>query len=160
MKAELSDSKFGLIPHDVWRENDGLEIFQKMIAGELPQPPIAKTLGFRLEKIENGLAEFVGKSTTDYYNPLGTTHGGYIATLLDSAMGCAIQSTLEAGKGSTSLEFKVNFVRPVFDKTGTLRAIGEIINAGKQIITAEAKLIDEAGKLYAHATTTCFVFAL
>lgn len=160
MKAELTNSKFGLIPHDVWREKDSLEIFQKMIAGELPQPPIAKTLGFRLERIENGLAEFVGTSTTDYYNPLGTTHGGYIATLLDSAMGCAIQSTLEAGKGSTSLEFKVNFVRPVFDKTGRLKAIGEIINAGKQIITAEAKLIDEAGKLYAHATTTCFVFAL
>jgi len=160
MKAELTNSKFGLIPHDVWREKDSLEILQKMIAGELPQPPIAKTLGFRLEKIENGRAEFVGTSKTDYYNPLGTTHGGYIATLLDSAMGCAIQSTLGAGKGSTSLEFKVNFVRPVFDKTGTLKAIGEIINAGKQIITAEAKLVDEAGKLYAHATTTCFVFAL
>ncbi len=160
MKAELINSKFGLIPHDVWREKDSLEVFQKMIAGELPQPPIAKTLGFRLEKIESGRAEFVGISTTDYYNPLGTTHGAYIATLLDSAMGCAIQSTLDAGKGSTSLEFKVNFVRPVFDKTGTLRAVGEIINAGKQIITAEAKLIDEADKLYAHATTTCFVFNL
>lgn len=160
MKAELTNSKFGLIPHDAWREIASLEIFQKMIEGELPQPPIAKTLGFRLEKIESGRAEFTGTSKTDFYNPLGTTHGGYIATLLDSAMGCAIQSTLEAGKGSTSLEFKVNFVRPVFDKTGTLRAIGEIINVGKQIITAEAKLVDEAGKLYAHATTTGFIFDL
>jgi uncharacterized protein (TIGR00369 family) len=158
--SENSNSQFGLIPHDVWREKDSLEIFQKMIAGELPQPPIAKTLGFRLETIENGRAEFAGTSRLDFYNPLGTTHGGYIATLLDSAMGCAIQSTLSSGKGSTSLEFKVNFVRPVFDKTGTLKAIGEIINAGKQIITAEAKLIDGNGKLYAHATTTCFVFDL
>ena len=158
--SENSNSHFGLIPHDVWREKDSLEIFRKMIAGELPQPPIAKTLDFRLEKIENGRAEFTGTSKPDYYNPLGTTHGGYIATLLDSAMGCAIQSTLSSGKGSTSLEFKVNFVRPVFDKTGTLKAIGEIINAGKQIVTAEAKLIDEAGKLYAHATTTCFIFDL
>ena len=158
--SENLDPKHGLIPHDVWRETDSLEIFQRMIAGKLPQPPIAGTLDFRLEKIESGRAEFVGTPKMSYYNPLGTTHGGYIATLLDSAMGCAIQSTLAAGKGSTSLEFKVNFVRPVFEQTGTLRAIGEIINAGKQIVTAEAKLIDESGKLYAHATTTCFVFAL
>jgi len=158
--SENSNSHFGLIPHDVWREKDSLEIFQKMIAGELPQPPIAETLDFRLEKIESGRAEFGGTSKSNYYNPLGTTHGGYIATLLDSAMGCAIQSTLSSGKGSTSLEFKINFVRPVFDKTGALRAVGEIINAGKQIITAEAKLIDASGKLYAHATTTCFVFDL
>lgn len=155
-----SDSKFGLIPHDVWRETSSLEIFEQMIAGELPQPPIAGTLDFRLAKIESGRAEFVGKPKINYYNPLGTTHGGYIATLLDSAMGCAIQSTLPAGRGSTSLEFKVNFVRPVFEKTGMLRAVGEIINAGKQIVTAEAKLIDGAGKLYAHSTTTCFLFDL
>jgi uncharacterized protein (TIGR00369 family) len=158
--SDITSSKFGLIPHAVWRETNSLEVFQKMIAGEFPQPPIAKALDFRLEKIENGRAEFAGMPKTDYYNPLGTTHGGYIATLLDSAMGCAIQSTLPSGKGSTSLEFKVNFVRPVFEQTGRLRAIGEIINAGKQIVTAEAKLIDETGKLYAHATTTCFVFEL
>lgn len=158
--SENSNSKFGLIPHDVWRETSSLEIFEQMIAGELPQQPIAGTLDFQLAKIESGRAEFVGKPKIDYYNPLGTTHGGYIATLLDSAMGCAIQSTLPAGKGSTSLEFKINFVRPIFEKTGTLTAVGEIINAGKQIVTAEAKLIDEAGKLYAHATTTCFLFDL
>jgi len=154
------ETKYGLIPHDVWRETDSLEIFRRMTADELLQPPIAKTLDFRLEKVENGRAEFVGTSKPDYYNPLGTTHGGYTATLLDSAMGCAIQSTLPAGKGSTSLEFKVNFVRPIFDRTGRLKAVGEIINAGKQIVTAEAKLTDESGKLYAHATTTCFVFDL
>lgn len=158
--SENSDAKFGLIPHDVWREKSSLEVLQQMIAGKLPQPPIAGTLAFKLVKIENGRAEFVGTPKTDYYNPLGTTHGGYIATLLDSAMGCAVQSTLEAGKGSTSLEFKINFVRPIFEKTGTLRAIGEIINVSKQVATAEAKLIDENGKLYAHATTTCFIFSL
>jgi uncharacterized protein (TIGR00369 family) len=125
--SENSNSHFGLIPHDVWREKDSLEIFQKMIAGELPQPPIAETLDFRLEKIESGRAEFGGTSKSNYYNPLGTTHGGYIATFLDSAMGCAIQSTLSSGKGSTSLEFKINFVRPVFDKTGALRAVGELL---------------------------------
>ena len=157
---DKSNSNHGLIPHEIWREKNSLEIFQRMIAGELPQPPIAGTLDFRLTKIESGRAEFVSQSKPEYYNPLGTTHGGFIATLLDSAMGCAIQSTLTAGKGSTSLEFKVNFVRPVFEQTGRLRAVGEIINSGKQIVTAEAKLIDENGKLYAHATTTCFVFDL
>ncbi len=160
MKAELSDLNYGLIPHDVWRERGSLEVFQQMIEGKLPQPPIAGTLDFQLAKIENGRAEFVGTPKIDYYNPLGTTHGGYIATLLDSAMGCAIQSTLEAGRGSTSLEFKVNFVRPIFERTGTLKAVGEIINVSKQIATAEAKLTDENDKLYAHATTTCFIFAL
>jgi len=158
--SENSNAKFGLISHDVWREKSSLEVLRQMIAGELPQAPIAGTLDFQLAKIESGRAEFVGTPKIDYYNPLGTTHGGYIATLLDSAMGCAIQSTLEAGKGSTSLEFKVNFVRPIFDKTGRLTAIGEIINAGKQIVTAEAKLTDEAGKLYAHGTKTCFIFDL
>ncbi len=158
--SENSDSKFGLIPHDVWRETDSLEIFKQMTAGALPQPPIAGTLDFRLAKIERGRAEFVGTPKLNYYNPLGTTHGGYISTLLDSAMGCAVQSTLAAGKGSTSLEFKINFVRPIFEQTGKLKAVGDVINAGKQIVTAEAKLIDEAGKLYAHSTTTCFVFDL
>ena len=158
--SEDSNSKFGLIPHAVWREKSSLEILRQMIAGEVPQPPIAGTLDFQLAKIESGHAEFTGTPKIDYYNPLGTTHGGYIATLLDSAMGCAVQSMLEAGKGSTSLEFKINFVRPIFERTGKLTAVGEVINAGKQIVTAEAKLIDEAGKLYAHATTTCFIFDL
>ena len=158
--SENPKLKFDLIPHEIWREKNGLEVFRQMIAGELPQPPIAGTLDFKLVEIEKGRAEFVGTPKTGYYNPLGTTHGGYIATLLDSAMGCAIHSTLEAGKGSTSLEFKVNFVRPIFEKTGTLRAVGEIINVGKQVATAEAKLLDVTGKLYAHATTTCFIFSL
>ncbi len=131
-----------------------------MAAGELPQPPIARTLDFRLAKIEKGRATFVSAPKANYYNPSGTTHGGFIATLLDSAMASAIHSMLEAGKGSTSLEFKVNFVRPIFENTGTLEAVGEIINVGKKVATAEGKLIDENGKLYAHATTTCFIFDL
>lgn len=156
----MSDSKFGLIPPEVWREQSGLEIFQKMAAGEFPQPPFAKLIDFRISEVEKGRVVFVGKAKTDYYNPFGTTHGGFIATLLDSAMACAVHTTLEAGKGSTSLEFKVNFVRPIFEQTGTLRAVGDIINVGRQIATAEGKLLDGGGKLYAHATTTCFIFNL
>ena len=158
--SENQDSKFGVIPPDVWREQNGLEIFQKMAAGELPQPPIAGTLDFRLAKIENGRAEFIGAPKENHYNPFGTTHGGYIATLLDSAMACAVHSTLAAGQASTSLEFKVNFVRPIFERMGQLRAIGETVNVGKQVATAEGKLIDGNGKLYAHGTTTCFIFDL
>ena len=158
--SENSYAKFGLIQPEAWREQSGLEIFRKMAAGEFPQPPIAGTLDFCLAKIENGYAEFVGAPKAAYYNPLGTTHGGFIATLLDSAMACAIHSTLEAGKGSTSLEFKVNFARPIFEQTGQLTAVGKTINVGRQIATAEGKLIDKNGKLYAHATTTCFIFDL
>jgi len=158
--SENLEAKFGLIPQDVWREQSGLEIFRRMAAGEFPQAPIAGTLDFRLAKIENGRAEFIGSPKENYYNPFGTTHGGYIATLLDSAMACAVHSTLLPGQGSTSLEFKVNFVRPIYERTGQLRAVGETVNVGKQVATAEGKLTDENGKLYAHATTTCFIFNL
>ncbi len=158
--SDVLNVKFGLIPYDVWRAESGLEIFIKMASGEYPQPPIAEQFDFRIAEVERGRVIFSGTPKANYYNPLGTIHGGFIATLLDSAMACAIHSTLAAGKGSTSLEFKVNFTRPIFEETGTLKAIGEIINVGRQIATAEGKLIDESGKLYAHATTTCFIFDL
>jgi len=158
--SENSEAAFGLVPPDAWHEQSGLEIFQKIIAGEYPQAPIAGKLDFHLAKIEPGRAEFVGAPKIDFYNSYGTTHGGYIATLLDSAMACAIHSTLRAGQGSTSVEIKVNFVRPVFERTGTLKAVGEIVNVGRQIASAEGKLLDENGKLYAHGTTTCFIFDL
>lgn len=131
-----------------------------MIAGELPQPPIAEQFDFYLAEIENGRAVFSGVPKEDFYNPLGTAHGGYIATLLDSAMACAVHSTLEAGRGSTSVEIKINFTRPLYERAGKLEAIGETINVGKQIATAEGKLIDANGRLYAHGTTTCFIFDL
>lgn len=156
--GEISAAKFGLIPLEIWQTEKPLEIFRKMTAGEYPQPPIAEQFDFRIAEVERGRVVFEGNPKASYYNPLGTIHGGFIATLLDSAMACAIHTTLEAGKGSTTLEFKVNFARPIFEKTGTLRAVGEIINVGKQVATAEGKLIDENGKLYAHATTTCFIF--
>jgi uncharacterized protein (TIGR00369 family) len=158
--SDNSNGKFGLIPPEAWREESGLEIFQKILSGKYPQAPIAERLDYRLAKIEKGRAEFIGTAKIDFYNPYGTTHGGYTATLLDSAMACAIHSTLEAGQGSTSLEFKINFVRPIYENAGTLKAIGETINVGRQVATAEGKLIDENGKLYAHATTTCFIFKL
>jgi len=138
----------------------GLEIFQRMLAGEFLMPPFAETLDYRLLEVERGRVIFGGKPKLAFRNPLGTIHGGYIATLLDSAMACAVHTTLEAGKGCTSLEFKINFVRPVFEATGFLQTEGKIINVGRQIATAEGRTFDENGKLYAHGTTTLMIFDL
>jgi uncharacterized protein (TIGR00369 family) len=135
----------------------GMELLQAIIAGKLPAPPIARTLNYGLQEIEPGRAVFTGIPTTDHYNPLACVHGGYIATLLDSAMGCAIHSKLAAGQSYTTLEFKVNFVRPVLETTGEVRAIGTLLHLGKRSATSEAKLVDAAGKVYAHATTTCLI---
>ena len=158
--SENEPVQFGLIPLEIWRREKPLDVFRKMIARELPAPPIAEGFEFLLSEIEHGRAVFSGRPKPNFYNPLGTIHGGFITTLLDSAMACAIHSTLEAGRGSTSVEIKVNFVRPIFEKTGALRAVGEIVNVGRQIASAEGRLIDENGKLYAHGTTTCFIFDL
>ena len=157
---EFEEGEYGLVSYEIWKQEKPIEVFRKMIARELPAPPISGSFDFTLSEIEPGRAIFSGYAKEDFYNPLGTVHGGFISTLLDSAMACAIHSTLEAGKGSTSVEIKINFVRPIFEKTGALRAIGEVINVGKQIASAEGKLVDENGKIYAHGTTTCFIFDL
>ncbi|MDQ2745716.1 MAG: PaaI family thioesterase [Acidobacteriota bacterium] len=154
------DIEYGLIPMEIWKREKPIEIFRKMVTRELPAPPIAEGFDFLLTEIEPGRAVFEGKPHPKFYNPLGTIHGGFICTLLDSAMACAIHATLDAGKGSTSVEIKVNFARPIFEKTGNLKAIGEIVNVGRQIASAEGRLLDENGKLYAHGTTTCFIFDL
>ncbi|HUQ49410.1 MAG TPA: PaaI family thioesterase, partial [Terriglobales bacterium] len=136
----------------------GMELLQAIIAGKLPAPAIARTLNYRLTEISPGHAVFTGTPTTDHYNPLSTVHGGYIATLLDSAMGCSVHSKLVAGQSYTTLEFKVNFVRPVLATTGEVRAEGTLIHLGKRSATSEGRLLDASGKLYAHATTTCLIF--
>ena len=159
-KALENNRKSGLIAHDVLKNLSGLEIFQKMVAGELLMPPFAETLDYTLVEVERGRVVFGGHPKLAFSNPLGTIHGGYLATLLDSAMACAVHTTLEAGKGCTSLEFKINFVRPVFESTGFLRTEGNIINVGRQIATSEGKITDENGKLYAHGTTTLMIYDL
>lgn len=156
----FENRKFGLIPLETWKTEKPIEIFRRMISGEFPAPPISEPFDFALSEVETGRVVFEGRPHAKFYNPLGTIHGGFITTLLDSAMACAIHTTLDAGKGSTSVEIKVNFVRPIFEQTGTLRAVGEIVNVGRQIASAEGKLLDENGKLYAHGTTTCFIFDL
>jgi uncharacterized protein (TIGR00369 family) len=148
----------GVLTLENLRECSGLELFQKMIAGELPRPPITDTLGFILVEVEKGRVVFQGTPEHRHYNPIGSVHGGFHATLLDSCVACAIQSTLEAGQGYTTIELKINYIRALTDRVGPVRAEGKVIHAGKQIGTAEGKLVDADGKLYAHASTTCLIF--
>ncbi len=135
----------------------GLEIFEAMLAGEIPIPPISQTLDFLLVEARPGHAEFQGRPLFAHYNPLGTVHGGWIATLLDSAVACAIHSLLPAGKTYTTLELKVNFVKGLTDKVPLVRAIGEVIYRGGKIGTSHGRLVGPDGTLFAHATTTCIV---
>lgn len=138
----------------------GLEYLRQILDGRLPRPPIADTLSCHLVEAEAGRAVFQGTPRHAYLNPAGTVHGGWMATLLDAAMACAVQSVLAAGQGYTTVEFKLNLVRPVLAGTGEVRAEGKVVNAGRTIATAEGRLVGEDGKLYAHGTETCLVTSL
>jgi uncharacterized protein (TIGR00369 family) len=136
----------------------GMQVFEGIFAGTLPGLLIGATLDFFPVEIEKGRAVFQGRPSLAHYNPLGTVHGGWIATLLDSCVGCAVHSTLPAGKGYTTAELKVNFVRAVTTKVPLVRAIGTVIHVGGRMATADGRLVGPDGKLYAHASTTCFIF--
>ena len=136
----------------------GMQIFEAMMAGELPGPAMAETLDFCIVEAEPGRVVFQGRPLPKHYNPMGTVHGGWFAALLDSAVACAVHTTLPAGVGYTTAELKLNIVRPLTDKTPLVRAEGKLIYAGRRLATAEGRLYDAADKLYAHATTTCFIF--
>jgi len=135
----------------------GLELLRKIVAGELPRPPIADLMNFDLVEVSEGFAVFTVEPAEYHYNPIGVVHGGLAATLLDSAMGCAVHSTLPPGTAYTTLEVKVNFVRALTTQTGLVRCEAKVIHVGARTATAEARLIDASGKLYAHGTTTCLV---
>jgi uncharacterized protein (TIGR00369 family) len=148
----------GVIPLDQVKHLSGLEFMQGILEGKFPPPPITAALKFELAEVEHGRAVFEGVPEFAFYNPIGAVHGGYGATLLDSCMGCAVHSTLPAGQAYTTLEFKINFVRAMTDKTGRVRAEGRVIHPGNRAATAEGNLYDARGKLLAHATTTCLIF--
>ena len=151
--------KPGLARREQVAGKSGLEIMQAMLDGALPYPPIAQTLDFFLVEASLGQAVFQGVPQLMHYNPLGTVHGGWYATLLDSAMGCAVHTRMAVGEGYTTAELSVNIVRAASHKTGPLRAIGTVIHCGRQLATAEGRIVDAQGKVYAHGTTTCLVFA-
>jgi len=135
----------------------GMEYIDAIFRGELPAPPISELMGFRGVSAEPGLAIFEMVPGPQHYNPIGSVHGGIALTLLDSAMGCAVHTTLDAGVGYTTLEVKTNFVRPITADTGLIRCEGHVIHSGSRVATAEGKLTDAAGKLLAHGTTTCLI---
>ena len=137
----------------------GLEYMHRIAAGEIPPPPMAVLLGFELVEVSEGRAVFAVTPQEFHYNPIGVVHGGLAATLLDSAMGCAVHSTLPAGVGYTTLEFKVNFARAITGDTGRVVCEGTLIHRGRTVATAEGRVIaEDTGKLLAHGTTTCLLF--
>jgi uncharacterized protein (TIGR00369 family) len=139
------------------RSMAGIDFLRAIRDGDLPAAPIAVLLGFRLTEVEPGHVVFECTPGEQHYNPIGVVHGGLAMTLLDSAMGCCVQTRMPAGSGYTTLEAKTNLVRAITDKTGPLRAIGKVVHVGGRIATAQGRLEDVSGKLYAHATTTCIV---
>ena len=138
----------------------GLELMQRMLDGELPYPPICQTMDFMLVDIGKGRAVFQGTPGPRLFNPLGTVHGGWFATLLDSALGCAVHPMMPQGRSYTTAELGVNLVKALTPKVPRVRAEGKVIHCGRQLATAEARLVGPDGTLYAHATTTCLVFEL
>jgi len=136
----------------------GMEIMNGVLTGRLPAPPICRTLGFRLTEVGEGRAVFEGEPGFEHYNVLGGVHGGWFGTLLDSCMGCAVHTRLPRGKGYTTLEYKVNIIRPAGPETGMLRAAGEATHVGRRTGVAEGRLVDAAGRLYAQGSTTCLIF--
>jgi uncharacterized protein (TIGR00369 family) len=136
----------------------GLQALEAMLRGDLPYPAISQTLDFALLRVAPGEAVFQGTPSAAHFNPMGTVHGGWFATLLDSALGCAVHTLMPEGRGYTTAELSVKLVRALTPKVQRVRAEGRVLHAGRQLATAEARLVDATGKLYAHATTVCLVF--
>jgi uncharacterized protein (TIGR00369 family) len=139
---------------------NGLELMHAMLRGEIPRASIGETMDFVLISVKLGEAIFQGTPNAKHLNPMGTVHGGWYATLLDSAVGCAVHTMMPAGRGYTTAELSVNLVRGAVPGKEPLRVIGKVLHCGKQLATAEGRIVDAAGKLYAHATTTCLVFEM
>jgi len=148
----------GVASPDMVAGKTGLEMMQAMLRGELPYPPIARTLDFSLLEVGPGTAVFQGTPQLNHYNPLGSVHGGWFATLLDSALGCAVHTMMPPGRGYTTAELGVNLVKAITTRVPRVRAEGRVLHCGRQLATAEARLVGADGTLYAHATTTCLVF--
>lgn len=160
MSGGEQGNQYGVVTTETKKCLTGLELLTRVMHGTLPAPPIQQTLDFRLIKVDRGCTVFAGTPKYEYYNPLDSIHGGYIAALLDSCMSCAVHSTLDFGYSYATLEVKINYVRPILADTGEVRAEGKIVSSGRRIATAEGRLVDATGRLYAHGTTTCLIFAL
>ena len=152
--------RYGTAPREELASRSGLDFLAGISSGELPAPPIAEGLAFEPREMSPGRAVFVGWPGEQHLNPLGTIHGGYAATLLDSCMGCAVQTLLERGEGFTTLELKVNFLRPLLPGMGPVSAVGTAIHRGSRTAVAEGRLEDQDGRLLAYGTSTCLILDL
>jgi uncharacterized protein (TIGR00369 family) len=148
----------GVVDQATLTAQSGLEFLRGMIGKKFPPPPIGERLNFWPLIVDEGMVVFEGEPDMQVYNPIGVVHGGYAATILDSCMACAVHSTLPVGRAYTTVEIKVNFVRPITVETGRVRAEGKVIQVGRTMATAEGKLFDSKHRLLAHATTTCFIY--
>jgi uncharacterized protein (TIGR00369 family) len=149
----------GLATREMVSGLTGMQTLAAMLSGKVPFASIAKTLDYMLVAVSEGEAVFQGSPTVAHLNPMGGVHGGWYGTLLDSAMGCAVHTLMPVGRGYTTAEYSVNLVKTV-KPGGVYRTLGKVLHCGKQLATAEARIVDADGKLYAHATTTCLVFEL
>ncbi len=152
--------EYGLTPTEVMAAMPGIDFVRSIFAGKLPSPPIMQTVEVFDCTADPGFIVMHSIPGVRHYNPIGSVHGGYAATLLDSAMGLAVHSTLPPGTGYTTLEFKVSFIKGMTKDTGTVRTEGRTLNVGRRAATAEARITDANGRLLAHATTTCLVFEI
>jgi uncharacterized protein (TIGR00369 family) len=142
---------------DTRRGLSGIDYFSKMLAGEFPRPPMLELLDIRLAEVEQGRVVFTAVADERFYNGTGVAHGGFAATLLDTALGCAINSAMPAGRRFTTLELKVNLTRPLTREAGIVRCEARVIHVGGRTAVSEGRIVDQNGKLYAHGTTTCIV---
>jgi len=150
--------QYGTVSAEQQKEMTGLEFVQGLANGTLPHNTMAGTLGYEIVEAEKGRVVVTAEPKDSHLNPAGTVHGGLAATMLDSCMGLAIQTLLNRGVGSTTLEFKISFVRPITPQTGPIRAEGTVINHGRRVGTAEGRVTDGNGRLLVHGTTTCLIF--
>jgi uncharacterized protein (TIGR00369 family) len=160
LRARQFERPTAPLPRDGVVGRPGLDVLRDMIDGRLPASPMAQALDFVLVHVEPGVAVFQGRPGTAFLNPMGGLHGGWYATLLDSAVGCAVHTTIPVGRAYTTLELKLNLVRAVTPDVALVRAEGRVVHGGRQVATAEGRLVGPDGKLYAHATTTCLIFDL
>ena len=154
----IASKTYGTVSADRQKEMTGLEFVQGLVDGTLPLNTIAQALGYDVTEAASGRVVVTAQPSGNHLNPAGTVHGGLAATLLDSCMGLAVQSTLEKGVGQTTLEFKISLLRPITPETGLIKAEGVVLHRGRRVGTAEGRITDSKGRLLAHGTTTCLIF--
>jgi uncharacterized protein (TIGR00369 family) len=159
MKNHTPPTRFGVVDKDVARGESGHAFLMKLLDRTHPAPPFAEVCTMWPVEVDEGNIVFEALPSARFYNPMGAVHGGWISTVLDSAMGCAVHSMLKAGQAYTTAELKINFVRPLFDHSGLVRCEGRVVHFGTRLATSEGRLLDKSGKLIAHGTETCLIMS-